>query len=106
MITAAGSISHVRPSVFPITVRRISTVLNTSESNSRTECELVLLVATVQCGYGSLKPTTATAVRGSMRGSNRAQYALLSEGGVASNGNVRRPSNLFVRNHSTVQWRI
>jgi len=34
--TAVGSISHVVPSVLPITVRRMSTLLNTSESNSRT----------------------------------------------------------------------
>jgi hypothetical protein len=48
--TAVGSISQVSPLVFPITVRRMSTVLNTSESNNRTQYEPVLFVATVQCG--------------------------------------------------------
>src|SRR4051794_26609033 len=49
-MTAVGSISHVLPSVLPTTVRRMSTLLNTSESNSRTLNRPVWFVATVQCG--------------------------------------------------------
>src|SRR5215204_7491112 len=50
------------------TVRRTSTVLNTSESKIRTLYGPLLFVATVQCGYGSSKPTIAMAERGSMSG--------------------------------------
>jgi hypothetical protein len=50
MTTAVGSISQVLPFVLPMTVRRMSTVSNTSESNSRTECGPAWFVATVQCG--------------------------------------------------------
>src|SRR5215207_5845344 len=88
MITAVASISHVFPFVLPITVRRTSTVLNTSESKIRTLYGPLLFVATVQCGYGSSKPTIAMAERGSMSGSNRVQYALRSAGGSLLNGKL------------------
>ena len=103
--TAVGSISQVSPLVFPITVRRMSTVLNTSESNKPNTVRACFVRRDGPMRVGIIEAHNGNSIAWFDQGQQLRPVRLLVGRRDGLKWEREARVETFVRSHSTVQWR-